>query len=251
MKVNCPECHHVIPAADVALDKGWAKCGRCDEVFPLADLLPGYPAAAAVELPKRPFDARAIVRREPHMMAVHLPAQGLRAAALGLLFFATIWLAFIAFWTVGALGVFFNNGQVKADNAWFAAFSIPFWLIGFGMLGGVAWIAHSQRSVMIDAAQVVTEMRCLFWHRIRTFERDEVQCARAGHSTVKQEGAPPTPHCEIIFTKGSFVLPCTSTAEQAWLVAEVNDFLQSVPYDPRRRDLAVDPFANPPAFEKN
>ena len=61
----------------------------------------------------------------------------MRAGTWGLLGFATFWLAFIAFWTVRALGVFFNGGQVHWENAIFAAFSTPFWLVGFGMLGGV------------------------------------------------------------------------------------------------------------------
>jgi hypothetical protein len=232
MKVHCPSCERVVPAADVALDKGWAKCATCNEVFPLAERLPGYSATGTQTPAERPFDAWAIVRREPQLLAIHLPAYGMRAAAWGLLGFATFWLAFIAFWTAGALGVFFNQGQLKWENGLFAAFSTPFWLIGFGMLAGVVWSARGTRSVMIDPAHLVSELRCLFWRRSRSIERNEVQCARTAERVSKHEGTRSTPAVEIIFTKGSFQLPCNSTAEQEWLVAEINDFLQQVPYNP-------------------
>jgi hypothetical protein len=243
MKVTCPSCLETIAAGDVALDKGWAKCARCDEVFPLAELLPGYGAAVASPsgVPERPFDAWAVVRREPRMLAIHLPAQGMRAAAWAGLGFTVFWLGFIAFWTAGALGVFFGGGQIQWANLAFAAFSIPFWLVGFGMLGGIVWMARGTRSVMIDPAQLVTELRCLAWRRTRSRERDQVQCARAGERTLSQEGRAAAPTAEITFTKGSFTIPCTSLAERAWLVAEINDFLRSVPYDPSERGWIGDP----------
>jgi hypothetical protein len=241
MKVTCPTCRDTIPAVDVALDTGWAKCVRCDEVFPLGELLPGFSdVAAAPAVPERPFDAWAVVRREPRLLAVHLPAQGLRSTAWGMLVFAIIWIVFVCFWTIGALGILFG-GQIQRQNAPFAAFSIPFWIVGFVLLGGVVWMSRGTRSVMIDAAQLVTELRCLRWRRTRTCRRDQVQCARAGQRAWKQEGAPATLTAEIIFTKGSFTIPCTSAAEQAWLVAEINDFLQNVPYDPSERDWMTDP----------
>jgi hypothetical protein len=237
MKVTCPTCRATIPAVDVALDKGWAKCVGCDEVFPLDGLLPGYPAGGAAAVPERPFDAWAVVRRDARLLAIHLPAHGMRGAARATLAFATIWLAFISFWTLGALGILFG-GQFQLQNVGFASFSIPFWIVGFALLGGVVWMSRSTRSVMIDAARLVTELRCVFWRWTRTRKRDQVRFARAGHRTWQQEGAPATPLVEIVFAKGSFNLPCTNAAEQAWLVAEINDFLQRVPYDPSQRDWA-------------
>jgi hypothetical protein len=234
MKVTCPTCREPIAAADIALDKGWAKCMRCNEVFALADRLPGY--AAAVAKKDRPFDAWAIVERDARRLTVHLPAQGMRAGTFAGLGFAIVWTGFIAFWTAGALGVFFNKGPLKLENALFAAFSTPFWLIGFGMFGGVIWMARGTRSVLVDASKLVTELRCLMWRRTRRLSRDQVQCARVGTiQTIQKQGSLPTPSVEIIFTKGSFKLPCASEAEQQWLIAEINDFLQAVPSDPTIR----------------
>ncbi len=242
MKLDCPKCNQPIPASDIALDKGWAKCVRCDEVFPLAGILPGFDAGetASPQLPERPFDAWSTLQRQDKSLVILIPAYGMRAAVWGILGFATFWLAFIAFWTAGALGVFFNGGPFKWENVLFAAFSTPFWLVGIGMLAVVLWLSRGTRSLYIDPAQMVTELRCLAWHRIRSRQRDEVQCARAGTPVATnsntQSGPGYSPHwVEVIFTKGSFKLPCDNESEKLWLIAQINDFLQAVPYDPAYR----------------
>src|SRR5437588_2893601 len=111
MKVSCPFCTAAIPARDVNLQSGSGKCEACNEVFPLKDALPGYtePAPAAAKTSERPFNARAIVQRSADELVVHVPAEGMRAATCGLLGFAIFWLGFVAFWTLGALGVFFGG----------------------------------------------------------------------------------------------------------------------------------------------
>ncbi|MCR4413066.1 MAG: zinc-ribbon domain-containing protein [Thermoguttaceae bacterium] len=239
MKLNCPACGQLIPAEGVALDAGWAKCAGCHEVFRLADLLPGYatPSGAPAEgRPERPFDAWAILERSKDRLFIHIPAQGMRAGTWGMFGFAVFWLGFVAFWTAGALGVFFGHARgIRWENAIFASFSIPFWLVGFGMLGGVLWTARGSRTVGLDASFMQTQLRCLFWRRRKTIDRALVQHAREGAYLVKSDHGPSTytPHSvEIIYENGSFRLPCNSPAEQAWLIAEINDFLQTVPYRP-------------------
>ena len=233
MKIVCPDCGRAIPAEDIALEAGWAKCRRCQEVVRLADVLPGYglPAAAGPAKPERPFDAWAVLEREPNKLMVHLPQRGMRASTWGLLFFSLFWTCFVAFWTAGALGVFFNGGQIQWGNLAFAAFSIPFWAVGIGMLGGVLWMARGSRTVYLDDEQMMTELRCLIWRRRRTYPRDEVQHARVGTISVNSRNQDPSTlyPVEIVFTKGSFSLPCGNESEQEWLIAELNDFLQSRP----------------------
>ncbi|MGA2067205.1 MAG: hypothetical protein ABSG86_19695 [Thermoguttaceae bacterium] len=236
MKIECPGCRQAIPAEDISLETGYAKCRQCGEVFKLADVLPGYapPATPAEKPPERPFDAWAVLERDKERLIIHIPAQGMRAGTWGMLGFATFWLAFIAFWTAGALGVFFGGG-IQWGNALFAAFSTPFWLVGFGMLAGVAWASRGSRSVYLDASVLQTQLRCLAWRRSKTIDRAAVQHAREGVVQAKSNG-PASAYfpcsAEIIFEKGSFRLPCTNEPEQKWLIAEINDFLQSVPYRP-------------------
>jgi predicted Zn finger-like uncharacterized protein len=256
MKVTCPNCRQVIPADDIALDKGWAKCVRCNEVFQLAQLVPEYEAAAApaAKPPERPFDAWVVTERDGDRLIIHVPPMGMRAGTWAMLGFATFWTGFIAFWTAGASGLLFG-AKPGAVNIGFAAFSIPFWLIGFGMLGGVLWTARGSRVVLLDASKMVTELRCLFWRRRKLIDRAAVQCAREGVVTVKSDQPSSTyfPYpAEIIYEKGSFKLPCNSETERAWLLAEINGFLQQVPYRPSAfdardefpplpRDLRADP----------
>ncbi len=236
MKIICPSCSRTIPAVDVALDKGWAKCTSCNEVFPLADLLDGYPPGEQIEVvPERPFDAHAVLKRERDRLTIHVPPHGIGPAAIGLLAFAVFWLGFITFWTLGALGVFFGRGNFDWGNMAFAAFSIPFWIIGIGTLGGVLWIARGKKNVLIDPSILVAETRCLAWHWTRQIGRDKVQCARVCESVTRNENSTTTNQAvELVYSGGAYRLPCVNSAEQAWLVAAINEFLRAVPYDPAR-----------------
>jgi hypothetical protein len=236
MKLLCPNCHRPIPSDDIELSAGWAKCRKCDEVFKLAEILPGYGKAESTPaaLPERPFDAWIIVDRAPDRMIIAVPPFGMRAATWGLLGFAIFWLAFISFWTAAALGVFFNHGRVRPQNALFAAFSTPFWIVGIGMLTGVLWSARGTRRVYLDASTLYTESRCLFARWRKTIDRADVQCAREGAVKFRNsDNGGYTPYAvEIVFTKGSYRLSCNSEAEQAWLIAQINDFLKTLPYQP-------------------
>jgi hypothetical protein len=241
MKLPCPNCHRPIPSDDIELTAGWAKCRKCDEIFKLAEILPGYGtsvSAGPAALPERPFDAWAVVDRTPERLIIAVPPYGMRAASWGLLGFATFWLAFIAFWTAGALGVFFNHGRVRPQNAIFAAFSMPFWLVGIGMLAGVLWSARGTRRVYLDASTLYTESRCLSARWRKTIDRADVQHARQGVMKVRSnDNSSYTPYSvEIIYTKGSCRLPCNSEAEQEWLIGQINDFLRTVPYRPGPSD---------------
>jgi hypothetical protein len=236
MKISCPNCSRTIPAADVALDKGWAKCTACDEVFRLADLVEGYPAEERLEvICERPFDARVVLKRDGEQLTIHVPPLGVGLPAVGLLAFAVFWLGFIAFWTMGALGLIFGRGNVNAGNIAFAAFSIPFWVVGVGLLGGVVWLTRGKKYVLIDPGMMVTETRCLAWHRTRQVGRDQVQCAREYESVIRNENTTTRRLAvELVYRGGVYRIPAVNAAEQAWLVAEINSFLQAVPFDARR-----------------
>ncbi|VTR96324.1 serine threonine protein kinase : Serine/threonine protein kinase OS=Pleurocapsa sp. PCC 7327 GN=Ple7327_4456 PE=4 SV=1 [Gemmata massiliana] len=227
MKVNCPCCSAQVPAANFNLETGWAKCEGCQELFALAQVVPGFvaPGSQAGRPVPRPFNARELVERAKDELLIHVPAEGMRAATCGLLGFATVWLAFITFWTAGALGIF-GPDEPDAANWVFASFSIPFWLIGFGMLVGVVWKARGTKSVRIDRDGMRTHLRCLAWARSRYVPIDRVQHARKYEPQVKSDGPPPN-GAEIVYWAGSFVLPADSEEEAWWLIAEINDFVKA------------------------
>jgi hypothetical protein len=231
MKVHCPSCRELILSTDIDLSSGWAKCAACHEVFELSNLLPGYRSQelSSKGSLERPFNARAVVDQSPQLLDIAIPRQGFRVATLAMLGFATFWLGFIAFWTAGALGVFFGGGPPQPANIGFAAFSTPFWIVGFVMLGGVAWSAFGTKRVQLDANELRTETRCLLYFRRRTIDRMQVQCARR-HVPKTQDQNTSYYGAEIIFEKGSYLLPADDEAEADWLIAIINDSLK---YDGR------------------
>lgn len=234
MKVNCPQCGQVVPAENICLATGWATCPACNELIRLADVVPDFPPpGVGPARPQRPFDAHALLERTPQRLLLHVPARGMKGywALVG---FAVFWLSFVAFWTAAALGLLWGEG-VRPWNLGFAAFSIPFWLVGFGMLGGALFAARAEYTVRIDASFLLTQVRCLFWRRRKVIDRARVQHARAPEQF--RTGGPtasPQQHwpVEIVFEGGTFHLPCQTREEQAWLIGEINDFLQTVPYRP-------------------
>ncbi len=233
MKLHCPQCGQLVPAENIYLATGWATCPACHELIRLAEVVPDFaPAGPAEPKPQRPFDAHALLERTPQRLLLHLPARGVKGGHWALVGFAIFWLAFTAFWTAGALGF---GRAIQLWNLAFAAFSIPFWLVGFGMLIGVLFAARAEYTVRIDASFLVAQVRCLFWRRRRVIDRAQVQHARAGKRfrTGRMESSPEQLWpVEIVFERGTFRLPCESREEQAWLISEINDFLQAVPYRP-------------------
>lgn len=232
MKVTCPSCHGTLPAKNINLEAGWAKCEACNEILPLARLIPGFVSTTpqtGQQPVERPFNARGRVERTRHELLVEMPRSGMRVGHWAMAGFATFWLGFIGFWTLGALGVFFmKDGDIGPFNVGAACFSIPFWIVGFGMAGGVIWSAFSSKTVRLDRTGMSTTTRCLLWSRNRWIEVARVQCARAWLETIKGKDMSPNHGVEIVFEKGSYTIPTDSVQEQQWLIWEINAFLGSL-----------------------
>jgi hypothetical protein len=233
MKVPCPRCAREVPAADLNLNIGWGKCVACQELFPLADVVPGFPALGPrpAELVPRPPQARAFALRTEEVLAVNVPAEGMRVGTLGLLFFTAMWVGFIAFWTAGALG-FLGDPRGRGGHQGFAFFSIPFWLVGLFMLGAVAWQLWGTKAIRLDPEGMMLQQRCLVWSWSRWVARERIQLARSYMPQVQRGSGPPPLGVEIVYRSGSFVLPVDSAEERHWLIAEINDFLRALAAEP-------------------
>jgi hypothetical protein len=70
---------------------------------------------------------------------------------------------------------------------------------------------------------------CAGWSHQKAIELDRVQRARPfqGESNDRMGTLFAPFPVEIMFEKGSFVLPTYTADEQKWLIWEINDFLQS------------------------
>lgn len=220
MRIKCPNCGIELPPRNVSLATGWAKCDVCNEIFALADVK-GYQPRAAAPAIERPFDACAKVLRMPQQLGIVIPPEGMRAGTWGVLAFATVWLTGVGIWTYLVIR---NGGKG------FALFSILHWGIGFLLLGIVLLQSRASFGVYLDANQMAAELRCLFWRHRWFISREKVQGARRSAGPLKgDKGGCQPDHVEIVYENGSFTLRSNSTAEQAWLIGEINDFLKSTP----------------------
>ncbi|MGB9689391.1 hypothetical protein [Thermogutta sp.] len=244
MKPICPSCHQEIPVEDVHLETGLGRCRYCNEIFEIPELvehIKTIQAAPARDAPKappvKPIDTRIRLIRKNDKMLIDLPPGGLKAPAVGLLLFSLFWLAFVAFWTASALGLFFNPGKFpKWENIVFALFSIPFWFVGLGLFGGALAAMFSRRIVYLDSSWLESHWKCLFLSFRKRVSREDVQMVRVATPPIfrADSGAQAGPWfgVEIVYLKGKIKIPCESEAEQNWLLAEINQFLETVPYQP-------------------
>jgi hypothetical protein len=191
---------------------------RRDEVFRI-DAMPTA----------RPYDARALIENTGRSLQIYVPKRGFHAAGVVMLGFATFWTVFTAFWTLAASGVLFDAGEPRAMNFAFAAFSIPFWVIGVVMLGGAIWSMGGTVNLRIDPDRMIVERRCLLVHRMRVIPRRHIQHAEMRQKTWQSEGANSNQTLAIVHAGGIVKLPLDEPTEMAWLRDEINAFLQAEP----------------------
>jgi len=231
MKILCPACHAQVQSTDIQLDTGWAKCVACNDVFQLNNQLSGFTVAPDQTVPKeKPLGARAVLEEEPNRLLIHLPKKGVRAATKGVIFFAILWNSFLVFWMLGVMGAF--EGFANGPNWGMAAFSIPFWLVGIGLILGIIWDVKHTRTVCLTAEDMTTQLNCGLYRSNRVIERSKINLARHFEPKVKSgdnSDHTPTFGVEILNEGGSFVIPLDSLEEECWLMSKINTFLKQHP----------------------
>jgi hypothetical protein len=225
--VDCPNCGARLEPADFSLKTGWAKCTSCDELFPLGGLVPGSEfGPLAYPLLERPSNARATIETTPSEMIVRVPptprARTWKSSswrhAIGFLAFST----FLSSCIVAV-------EMVKSEQSSLDALplTVPFWLIGISMYALVSWDMRRIRTLRINAAEVIFDVRWLFYHCVRRLSRSDVQCARrqdrptprAFSDRISAQGV------ELVYRGGTLRLPAENAAEADWMIEALNDFL--------------------------
>ena len=166
----------------------------------------------------RPFDTRIAVESSADRFLLRVPARGPHPAALGMLGFSGFWLAFIAYWTHGVLSL--------DAPASFTAFSIPFWLVGLGMVGGaVRSMVGTQELELTRAGGLLTTRPLGRSHRLRTPEL-RVRLDRIKRRRSQQGGEIEVPALALDHGTRTFhLLTHESQAEQRWVKAELEQWL--------------------------
>jgi hypothetical protein len=106
VRISCPACGGTIPADDLDLRTGVAKCRACDEVFSFA----GTVAAAAPGFLPTPRPPR--VREEEVAGGIRLSWRWYRPSVWFLVFFCLFWDGFLVVWYGMALTVFSTAGPI-------------------------------------------------------------------------------------------------------------------------------------------
>jgi len=74
-------------------------------------------------------------------LEINIPPAGFQASDIFIAGFSVFWLGFVAFWTT----------MVLWSGAWFMAlFSIPFWLVGIGMVTGIIGRLFGRQLIEVD-----------------------------------------------------------------------------------------------------
>lgn len=125
MELICPGCKATISPDNVNIASDLAKCDKCNSIHKASDLAD---SKAIDKISHPPTGSKMTIKKGfDDSIELFYPQKGFSISVIPQLFFTIFWFGFISFWTWGA-----SQGSVI-----FALFSIPFWLIGFGMLGGL------------------------------------------------------------------------------------------------------------------
>jgi hypothetical protein len=173
---------------------------------------------AAVALVPRPFDTRIQLVTNPETLTLTVPPLPANARSLTPLGFAAFWLAFVAFWTKGAM----HGGGM------FAAFSIPFW--GVGLL--ITWRSVMQllqtTRLTLDRDSGSLQVRPM--GRTRSLRTSELN-VRIGDYVRYGQGGPNTdrrPVRALLLEHGTETLALLegySEQEQRWMESELRTWL--------------------------
>lgn len=174
---------------------------------------------------KKPAGTKVQVEREGKTkLLVIVPPTGLNGAALGLGSFAVVWNSFIAFWTVSA---FAGAGLL------FASFSLPFWLVGGGMVKEVYGMVFQASRLELDAANGTWSLGITstgLKNKVEEGALEDVDAAKVVVTSVTNGTPTEALSLQIGVDSKTFGAGLTSI-EQEWLAAEINSFLRETSAD--------------------
>jgi serine/threonine protein kinase len=99
----------------------------------------------------QPAKSKVILNKNSQQLEVIIPPSSLlQPSILFLLPFAIAWNSFIAFWTYGALFM----GGFTPERIFFGLFSLPFWVVGLGMIGGIIFGIWGTIYLQIDQEKI-------------------------------------------------------------------------------------------------
>ena len=172
----------------------------------------------ALKLSPRPFDTRIDLSTESDLLHLTIPPLRRNARTLAPFGFVAFWFAFIAFWTHGAM----RGGGL------FAAFSIPFWAAGVGMVFrfGMPLLQTTRLVLTRDSGT----LRTTPFGRTQTLRTPELKARLGEYERYRHQGfqVERKPAKALLLEHGTHTIPLLdgySEQEQRWIESELQSWL--------------------------
>ncbi|MEA5449390.1 serine/threonine-protein kinase [Leptolyngbya sp. CCNP1308] len=177
------------------------------------------PSAPRRLAPRPPAGTRVRVQRSPSELNIEIPPPGLRGETVGIGLFGLFWNGFVLVWTIGAV--------TGGGSLWFGLIAIPFWFVGFGMIGGVANALLAHVHLRVDRQRFSLTHRIL--GRTRRIEGYTADLVKVELQTAYTQNDRPVQTIALLegINQHKFGTPL-QTVEKVWLVDEIEAFIQKV-----------------------
>jgi serine/threonine protein kinase len=167
----------------------------------------------------KPRGSRISLQRKSNHLSVNIPPAGLSAGTLFIAFFALFWNGFVFIWTSLAIA--------SGAPIFFPLFSIPFWLVGLGMIWGVIFAIAGSSYLEIDRHSFQIGWQCLSFGQQYKGRTKDLAGADVDIST-NSEGNRSTNFVLWEGVKKRTFGAGLTEVEQQWLATEISDFLTQI-----------------------
>lgn len=233
MELACPNCKTPINPENINIASDLAKCSRCNTIHKASALIPDRSNKKMV---KPPSGTKMTVKKGfDDSIELFYPKKGFTAAIIPKLIFIVFWLGFISIWTWMSLGT----------SVYFSMLSIPFWLVGFGMLYGLVFSVSESQVLKISRTVLTLE-------RIRPFSTKKFEApvydiqsirmqasnnnsltnisnAKVAFKTQKFSGTSGEKMPAIISgVKTEYFFESATTAEQEWVTSTLDGIIKKI-----------------------
>lgn len=200
MQFICPSCQSIIDAENVNVATDLATCTTCNEMFKASELMAGIDLLEDLKPP--PAGSKIVFDVERgECGSFFIPKRGFKGSDVFSSLFATFWICFIAFWTWGA----------SQSSLLFAAFSIPFWIVGITMWKGILIGISGTQYITTTPHNILITKKGIIFPKYQTVTYSEIESIDIG--SVK-----PRVPTIVHGTKKTYFAENVSEAEMKWLI---------------------------------
>jgi eukaryotic-like serine/threonine-protein kinase len=140
------------------------------------------PKADKRRLPETlPADSKILIDRSDEAVSVKIPRVAARGSAVPGTMFATVWIGFVAFWTMMTF-------MMRAPF-FFPVFSIPFWGVGIFMAKSILGPAFSKHEILMNRETLYIRSQTLGFERVASWPIRDIGSIHVVPSRMQINGA--------------------------------------------------------------